>query len=91
MTTWLKCGECGEFLPDDVDRCPKCGMDFERDIVKCGQCGAWTELNIPFCTVCKVTFETQKPPERKGWFRKEKEGIYRLTVKPAMSFKDFER
>lgn len=88
--TWLKCGECGEFLPDDAEICPACGMEIERDIVICGQCGSWIPREFPACKYCMVIFETEKPPERRGWFGKKKEGIYRLTVKKAMSFRDFE-
>ncbi len=90
MMTWLKCGECGEFLPDDADICPTCGMEIERDIVRCGQCSSWIPREFPACKYCMAIFETEKPPERRGWFRKKKEGIYRLTVKKAMSFRDFE-
>ena len=88
MTTLLK---CGEFLPDDADICPTCGMEIERDIVRCGQCGSWIPREFPACKYCMVIFEMQKPPEDRGWFRKKKEGIYRLTVEKAFSSKDFER
>lgn len=90
MTILLKCSECGVFLRGGADVCPGCGMEIEHDVVKCGRCGAWTDPRSPFCTVCKVTFETERPPERRGWFRKPTEGFYRLTVRRAMSLRDFE-
>ena len=90
MTSWLKCGGCGEFVADGVDSCPACGMEPDPSVFTCEQCKAWVERDSPWCEVCKVTFETQRPPERRGWFRKGKEGIYRVTIPKPDFMKDME-
>lgn len=81
MTTWLKCGECGKFVPDDADTCPACNKAFDPSVAKCGQCGGWVDLKSDRCTVCKVLFELQKPSGLGGLFGKR--GVYRFTMPRA--------
>lgn len=88
MTTWLKCGECGEFVVDNADPCPACGMEPDPSVFTCEQCKAWVERDSPWCGVCKVTFEVEKPSGLSGLFGKR--GVYRVTRPKPDFIKDIE-
>ena len=88
MTTWLKCGDCGAFLPDDAVSCPKCDMEIEHGVVKCSICEAWVPLDSPSCQICGARFETARPSGLGRLLGKG--GAYRLTVRKAFSIREME-
>lgn len=54
----VECGNCGAFIPEASERCPKCGVEFEKDLAKCSSCGAWIPIGVKVCPECGVEFAT---------------------------------
>ena len=54
----VECGECGEYIPEDSVKCPKCGVEFEKDMAKCSNCKAWIPVDVKQCPECGVEFAT---------------------------------
>ncbi|MCJ2555648.1 MAG: hypothetical protein LN415_00855, partial [Candidatus Thermoplasmatota archaeon] len=54
----VECGNCGAFIPESSEKCPKCGVEFEKDLAKCSSCGAWIPLGVKVCPECGVEFAT---------------------------------
>jgi subtilase family serine protease/RNA polymerase subunit RPABC4/transcription elongation factor Spt4 len=54
----VECGNCGAFIPESSEKCPKCGVEFERDLAKCSSCGAWIPIGVKVCPECGVEFAT---------------------------------
>ena len=54
----VECGNCGAFIPESSEKCPKCGVEFEKDLAKCSSCGAWIPIGVKICPECGVEFAT---------------------------------
>ncbi|MCK4949558.1 MAG: hypothetical protein KAS60_05690 [Thermoplasmata archaeon] len=54
----VECGNCGAFIPESSEKCPKCGVEFEKDLAKCSSCGAWIPIGVKVCPECGVEFAT---------------------------------
>ncbi|MFQ6107683.1 MAG: CARDB domain-containing protein [Thermoplasmata archaeon] len=54
----VECGNCGAFIPEASEKCPKCGVEFEKDLAKCSSCGAWIPIGVKVCPECGVEFAT---------------------------------
>ncbi|MFQ6127844.1 MAG: CARDB domain-containing protein [Thermoplasmata archaeon] len=54
----VECGNCGAFIPEASEKCPKCGVEFEKDLAKCSTCGAWIPIGVKLCPECGVEFAT---------------------------------
>ncbi|MCK5561610.1 MAG: hypothetical protein KAJ51_13490, partial [Thermoplasmata archaeon] len=52
-----KCGSCGELVPADQSKCPKCGVSFGGEIFECPICKAMVSADEPKCTNCGAEFE----------------------------------
>ncbi len=52
-----KCGSCGELVPADLTKCPKCGVSFGGEIFECPICKAMVSADEPKCTNCGAEFE----------------------------------
>ncbi|MGC8691951.1 MAG: zinc-ribbon domain-containing protein [Thermoplasmata archaeon] len=57
------CGNCGSLIPADSDKCPVCGVVFEKENVKCGNCGSWIKKDAKYCPVCGVVYTDESDPE----------------------------
>lgn len=56
----VECGECGAFISESANSCPKCGTEFEREMAKCSSCHAWIPADVKKCPECGVEFTTGK-------------------------------
>ncbi|MFQ5910153.1 MAG: CARDB domain-containing protein, partial [Thermoplasmata archaeon] len=54
----VECGNYGAFIPEASEKCPKCGVEFEKDLAKCSSCGAWIPIGVKACPECGVEFAT---------------------------------
>jgi RNA polymerase subunit RPABC4/transcription elongation factor Spt4 len=54
----MECGNCGSFIPEDAEKCPVCGVEFEKDMAKCSNCSSWIPLDVKACPECNVEFTT---------------------------------
>ncbi|MFW5928403.1 MAG: CARDB domain-containing protein [Thermoplasmatota archaeon] len=54
----VECGNCGATIPADADKCPECGVEFDKDTVKCSECGEWIPADAEFCPECGAEFIT---------------------------------
>lgn len=54
----VECGNCGAFISESSEKCPKCGVEFEKDLAKCSSCGAWIPIGVKVCPECGVEFAT---------------------------------
>ncbi|MFQ5919996.1 MAG: CARDB domain-containing protein, partial [Thermoplasmata archaeon] len=45
----VECGECGAFIPESSESCPKCGTEFEHEMAKCRSCHAWIPADVKKC------------------------------------------
>ena len=65
----FECPECGTMLHGNVEKCPKCGVEFEIEEVveaECPECGKTVPVDAAECPACGAVFETgQKPPAQK--------------------------
>lgn len=52
----VECGNCGAFIPESADKCPKCGTEFETETAKCSVCGAWVPMDAKTCPECESEF-----------------------------------
>ncbi|MGC8610280.1 MAG: zinc-ribbon domain-containing protein [Thermoplasmata archaeon] len=59
----MVCGNCGSLIPADADKCPVCGVVFEKENVKCGNCGSWIKKDAKYCPVCGVVYAEETDPE----------------------------
>gem|GEM_PF-1807786 len=59
----MVCGNCGSLIPADSDKCPVCGVVFEKENVKCGNCGSWIKKDAKYCPVCGTLYMDEKDPE----------------------------
>ncbi|MFQ5553159.1 MAG: CARDB domain-containing protein, partial [Thermoplasmata archaeon] len=73
----VECGECGAFIPESSDVCPKCGTEFEHEMAKCSSCHAWIPADVKKCPECGVEFTTGKAKafDVKDRLRKQYEGV----------------
>ena len=62
----FECPECGTVLHGNVEKCPKCGVEFEIEEVveaECPECGKIVPEDAAECPACGAVFETGgKPP-----------------------------
>jgi chromosomal replication initiator protein DnaA len=54
-----KCGNCGELIPSNSDKCPKCGVDFGGEWFECPNCGELVSGDSSECSQCGAKFEVQ--------------------------------
>ncbi len=54
-----KCGNCGELIPSNSDKCPKCGVDFGGEWFECPNCGELVSGDSNECSQCGAKFEVQ--------------------------------
>lgn len=54
-----KCGNCGELIPSNSNKCPKCGVDFGGEWFECPNCGELVSGDSTECSQCGAKFETQ--------------------------------
>jgi chromosome segregation ATPase len=54
-----KCGSCGELVPSDLPKCPKCGVSFGGEIFECPICKAMVSADEPKCSNCGAEFELE--------------------------------
>ena len=54
-----KCGNCGELIPSNSDKCPKCGVDFGGEWFECPNCGELVSGDSTECSQCGAKFEVQ--------------------------------
>jgi chromosome segregation ATPase len=54
-----KCGSCGELVPADLPKCPKCGVSFGGEIFECPICKAMVSADEPKCSNCGAEFELE--------------------------------
>jgi len=59
----MVCGNCGSLIPEDAEKCPVCGVVFEKDYVKCGNCGSWIKKDAKYCPVCGTVYLDKDDPE----------------------------
>lgn len=52
----FQCPECGSVLPENVEKCPNCGID----IYYCPDCGAPISVNDTKCSRCGIEIEFEK-------------------------------
>ncbi|MFQ6012984.1 MAG: CARDB domain-containing protein [Thermoplasmata archaeon] len=73
----VECGECGAFIPEASEACPKCGTEFEKEMAKCSSCHAWIPADVKKCPECGVEFTTGKSKafDVKERVRRQYEGI----------------
>ncbi len=64
---YMVCGNCGRLVPADADRCPYCGVVFEKEKVKCPECGSLIDEDAKYCPVCGAVFMEEKDPEYKKY------------------------
>jgi hypothetical protein len=72
----FECPECGTKLHGNVEKCPKCGVEFEIEEVleaECPECGKIVSVDAAECPACGAIFETGK----------EREPILEPSPKPA--------
>ncbi|MGA7923100.1 MAG: zinc ribbon domain-containing protein [Thermoplasmata archaeon] len=68
----VECGECGNLIPEDATRCPKCGAEFESALVRCSRCGSTIPANSQVCPECAATLlgspdAAESDPERQAY------------------------
>jgi hypothetical protein len=62
----FECPECGTHLHGNVEKCPKCGVEFEIEEVleaECPECGKTVQVDAAECPACGAIFETGKEKE----------------------------
>ncbi len=59
----MVCGNCGSLIPEDAEKCPVCGVVFEKENVKCGNCGSWIKKDAKYCPVCGTVYLDKNDPE----------------------------
>lgn len=59
----MVCGNCGSLIPADSDKCPVCGVVFEKENVKCGNCGSWIKKDAKYCPVCGTLYMDENDPD----------------------------
>ncbi|MEM0145040.1 MAG: hypothetical protein QW167_04715 [Thermoplasmata archaeon] len=59
----MVCGNCGSLIPADSEKCPVCGVVFEKENVKCGNCGSWIKKDAKYCPVCGAIYMNENDPE----------------------------
>ncbi|OPY33830.1 MAG: Double zinc ribbon [Methanomassiliicoccales archaeon PtaU1.Bin124] len=63
----FECPECGTQIHGNVDKCPKCGVEFEIEEVleaECPECGKTVPVDAAQCPACGAVFETGQQEER---------------------------
>jgi RNA polymerase subunit RPABC4/transcription elongation factor Spt4 len=59
----MVCGNCGSLIPADSEKCPVCGVVFEKENVKCGNCGSWIRKDAKYCPVCGAIYMDKDDPD----------------------------
>ncbi|MGC9137563.1 MAG: CARDB domain-containing protein [Thermoplasmata archaeon] len=59
----MVCGNCGSLIPADSEKCPVCGVVFEKENVKCGNCGSWIKKDAKYCPVCGAIYMEKDDPD----------------------------
>ncbi|MGC8663701.1 MAG: CARDB domain-containing protein [Thermoplasmata archaeon] len=59
----MVCGNCGSLISADSQKCPVCGVVFEKENVKCGNCGSWIKKDAKFCPVCGTLYMDVSDPD----------------------------
>lgn len=62
----FECPECGTHINGDLDRCPRCGVEFViEEIVEgeCPECGKIVSVDAEKCPFCGALFETAEEVE----------------------------
>ncbi len=53
----FECPECNKMIPDDVDSCPNCGVEFaEGEVFECPLCQTLVDINVDKCPNCGAEF-----------------------------------
>jgi subtilase family serine protease/ribosomal protein L40E len=92
----VECGECGAFIPESSQTCPKCGTEFEKEMAKCSSCHAWIPADVKKCPECGVEFTTgkAKASDYRERMRKQYEKVvdkYRAEAARALGHKPTEK
>ena len=92
----VECGECGAFIPESSESCPKCGTEFEHDMAKCSSCHAWIPADVKKCPECDVEFTTgkSKAVDVKDRMRRQYESVvnkYRTEAGRALGHQPSEK
>ncbi|MCJ2530992.1 MAG: hypothetical protein LN413_01555 [Candidatus Thermoplasmatota archaeon] len=92
----VECGECGAFIPESSESCPKCGTEFEHEMAKCSSCHAWIPADVKKCPECGVEFTTgkSKASDVKDRMRQQYENVvskYRSAAGRALGHQPSEK
>jgi len=74
----MVCGNCGSLIPADSEKCPVCGVVFEKENVKCGNCGSWIKKDARYCPVCGALYMDENDPDYKKYSKLREE--YNLEI-----------
>ncbi len=64
---FIKCPNCGEYVPDNTPYCTSCGHRLlADDVVVCPSCGKVLEKGMPFCQYCGSPLPQEPQNENNG-------------------------